>query len=76
MERVLTTLLLSAAAASAVAWLVALMRERGIRPVRCLAALVKALPKAGASSRGICHRLDRRRREARRRAQRRRTGRA
>ncbi len=39
MERIWTTLLLLAAAASAIAWLVALMRESGIRPLRGLARL-------------------------------------
>ena len=47
MEKVLTTLLLLAAAASAIAWLAALMREGGIRPVSTIAALINAQPNAG-----------------------------
>ena len=47
MEKVLTTLLLLAAAASAIAWLAALMSESGIRPLRGLVALIKAQPNAG-----------------------------
>ena len=42
-----TEFLLSLACASAIAWLAALMHERGLRPVRGLAALVKTQPKAG-----------------------------
>ena len=42
-----TEFLLSLACASAIAWLAALMRERGLRPVRGLAALVKTQPKSG-----------------------------
>ncbi len=43
----LTSFLASCLAASTVAWLVALMRESGIRPLRGLAALIRAQPKAG-----------------------------
>ena len=42
-----TLILVSGLVASAIAWLVALMSESGIRPLRGLAALIKAQPNAG-----------------------------
>ena len=42
-----TLILVSGLVASAIAWLAALMRESGIRPVRGFAAFLKAQPKAG-----------------------------
>ena len=42
-----TLILVSGLVASAIAWLAALMSESGIRPLRGLAALIKAQPKAG-----------------------------
>ena len=47
MEKVWTALLLSVAVASAIAWLAALMRERGLRPVRRLAAILGRQTKVG-----------------------------
>ena len=42
-----TLILVSGLAASAIAWLAALMSESGIRPLRGLVALIKVQPKAG-----------------------------
>lgn len=45
--RLWTAFLISLACVSAIAWLAALMRERGLRPVRGLAVLFGRQPKAG-----------------------------